>query len=48
MDRWTKMYQEKRKTPEEVAKLFHAGDICLSNGQITEPIAILHALADRA
>lgn len=48
MDRWTKMYQEKRKPPEEVAKLFHAGDICLSNGQITEPIAILHALADRA
>ena len=48
MNDWKAMYQEKRKTPEEVAKLFHAGDICLSNGQITEPIAILHALADRA
>ena len=48
MERWTKMYQEKRRSPEELAELFQSGDICLSNGQITEPIAILQAVAERA
>lgn len=48
MDRWSQLYQEKLRTPEELAELFQSGDICLSNGQITEPIATLDALARRA
>lgn len=48
MDRWTEMYREKRKTPAELAGLFRSGDRCLSNGQVTEPVGILHALAERA
>lgn len=48
MDRWSQLYQEKLRTPEELAELFQSGDICLSNGQITDPIAILDALARRA
>lgn len=45
---WASLYTEKLKTPEEVALLFKSGDVCLSNGQITEPTSILDALADRA
>ena len=48
MTRWTELYEQKRKRPEELAQLFQSGDICLSNGQITEPVGILEALAERA
>ena len=48
MVNWNEMYQKKMMSADEMAKLFKSGDICLSNGQITEPIAILDALARRA
>ncbi|MBM6869380.1 4-hydroxybutyrate--acetyl-CoA CoA transferase [Pseudoflavonifractor phocaeensis] len=48
MDRWNTMYQEKLRTPQEIALEFKSGDICLSNGQITEPVGMLDALAQRA
>ncbi len=47
MDRWMEQYSEKLRTPEELALLFNPGDVCLSNGQITEPIGILKALSQR-
>ncbi len=46
--RWAQMYRDKYRTPQEIAELFKSGDTCLSNGQVTEPIAILDALAERA
>lgn len=42
------MYEKKRMTAEEIAEEFNSGDLCVSNGQITEPVAILDALAKRA
>lgn len=48
MNNWEKLYNEKKKSPEEIAKLFDSGDVCLSNGQIAEPIGILEAVAKRA
>lgn len=46
--RWEEMYKEKLRSPQEIAQFFRNGDVCLSNGQVTEPIAILDALAERA
>ncbi|MDO4287616.1 MAG: acetyl-CoA hydrolase/transferase C-terminal domain-containing protein [Eubacterium sp.] len=48
MSLWEKMYQDKRMTPEEAAALFKSGDVCVSNGQVTEPVELLEALAKRA
>ncbi len=48
MNKWQEMYKEKLTTPSEIVKHFKSGDFCISNGQVTEPIAILDALADRA
>ena len=48
MSQWQKLYEKKRMTAEGVACLFKSGDVCLSNGQVTEPIGILAALAERA
>lgn len=42
------MYKDKLRSPQEIAKEFKSGDICVSNGQITEPVGMLDALADRA
>ena len=48
MNRWQELYKEKLTTPEELAKKFNSGDVCLSNGQVAEPTKILEALAERA
>ena len=48
MSQWETMYAQKRMTREEIVKKFKSGDICVSNGQVTEPIGILDALAERA
>lgn len=45
---YQEIYQKKRMTPEEVASQFKSGDLCVSNGQVTEPVKILNALAERA
>ncbi|MEG1633583.1 MAG: acetyl-CoA hydrolase/transferase C-terminal domain-containing protein [Oscillospiraceae bacterium] len=48
MENWKLMYDQKLMTAEEIASKFESGDSCISNGQITEPIEILDALAERA
>lgn len=48
MNKWQEMYEDKLTTPGELAKMFDSGDVCLSNGQVAEPVKILAALAERA
>lgn len=48
MDQWNELYKEKKMTPEEAVALFKSGDVCVSNGQVAEPVELLDALADRA
>ena len=48
MNQWEAMYQEKLVSVEAIAEKFTSGDVCVSNGQVTEPCAILQALAARA
>lgn len=48
MNDWNAMYRDKLRTPQEIVKEFKSGDICVSNGQITEPVGMLDALADYA
>lgn len=48
MNKWKELYKEKLTTPEELAKRFNSGYVCLSNGQVAEPTKILEALLERA
>lgn len=48
MSKWEEMYKQKLTTAEGIAKLIDSGDVCVSNGQVSEPCAILAALAERA
>lgn len=48
MPDWKAMYKDKLRSAEDIVKEFKSGDICVSNGQITEPIGMLDALAVRA
>ena len=45
---WKAMYKDKLRAPNEIVSEFKSGDICVSNGQITEPIGMLDALVDYA
>lgn len=48
MESYKLQYEKKKVTPEQIAAQFKSGDVCVSNGQVTEPIEILDALAERA
>ncbi|MEL7565326.1 MAG: acetyl-CoA hydrolase/transferase C-terminal domain-containing protein [Dehalobacterium sp.] len=48
MNKWQEMYHQKLTTAEGIAQLINSGDYCVSNGEVAEPCAILHALARRA
>jgi len=45
MDTWNRIYEKKKMLPQEIAAQFKTGNICVSNGQVTEPVGILSALA---
>ncbi len=45
MDKWLQLYQAKKMEPEEMAAQFKSGDVCVSNGQVAEPVGILEAVA---
>lgn len=45
---WIKMYKDKLRSFDDIMQEFHSGDVCVSNGQIAEPVGILNALADYA
>lgn len=46
--KFQQMYQEKRKTPEEVAKYVESGFVCAAPTCLEEPTAIVKAVGDRA
>lgn len=48
MNKWEAVYKEKLISAADIAKKFNSGDVCVSNGQIAEPCAILQALVERA
>lgn len=48
MNQWSELYKQKLTTAEELAKQFKSGDVCVSNGQIAEPVKILDAVTKRA
>jgi len=48
MNKFQQMYQEKLRTPQEIAKEIKSGDICASTSALGEPEAIIEALTDRA
>lgn len=48
MDKWLQMYETKKMEPAEMAAQFKSDDVCLSNGQVTEPVGILEAVAKYA
>jgi acyl-CoA hydrolase len=48
MNKFEQMYQQKLKTPQEIAQNIKSGDVCACPAALAEPEAILHALTDRA
>lgn len=48
MQDYRQMYEEKKKTPEELAKYFKSGDVVGSVAALTEATTIMDSLCDRA
>lgn len=48
VDTWNDVYATKKMSPEQMAAQFKSGDVCVSNGQVTEPVGILTAVASYA
>jgi 4-hydroxybutyrate CoA-transferase len=45
---WSELYREKFKDPEEIVKAIGSGMVCASPCALGEPMALTHALAERA
>ena len=48
MSRWTEMYREKLRTPDEAAALIPDGSYVMQGLAVGEPPAMLEAVANRA
>ncbi|MBQ9156714.1 MAG: 4-hydroxybutyrate--acetyl-CoA CoA transferase [Eubacterium sp.] len=48
MNQFKDLYQDKLKSPEEIAAMIESGMVCASPTAMSQPIAITEAIADRA
>lgn len=48
VSKWEDAYKQKLTTAEEIVKMVNSDDVCVSNGQVAEPSAIVAALVERA